>query len=272
MLLKMNEAMKKNLPLIVLFTVVLVLPSCKFKTMYDEKANMDIIRKDIRAGHCKLGVVKEIRHATGDTAHFIELSFEDSPLFRDGTTDLSYLASHCAIKAFRLFSPGIWDGMEGMSIVFKGDAARSDTRRYYPLNELQDLRRVTAMFDRLIGALETARTESLVNNTDRLAAADSVKIASCFFTGLLSDNPDLVRIFLNAYKDYNTDLDKADRKYYFKRFKVSDSFAKDIRSEEVYQLEATFIEPLHNDLFRMKFIVSTEDPEKLLSLDMEAKE
>jgi hypothetical protein len=264
--------MTKTSAIIVLLTGILLLPACKFKGMYDEKDNLEILRKNVEAGHIKMAMVKEINHSTGDTTNFIELTFTNSPLFSDPDIDLSYLASRCAVKAYQLFNPATWEGKDGVSIVLKNDGDQAGTKRFYGLDDLRDVSRIIARFDRFIGALEKARTYHFENNTNKLLPADSAEIASFFDPMVLAKNPNLVHNFLEGYSAYNADLDKADRRYFFKGMTVTDTAGTKITTAEAYQIHSTFIIPVSNALCRMECLVFRNNPEKFMSLDMFEKE
>lgn len=240
--------------------------------MFDERSNLEIISKNVEAKDFKIEMVNEINYISKDTTSFIELTFQNSNLNNNENTDKSFLASYCAIQAYQLFNPKIWNGKDGISIVFKNEKDKNETKQYYELKELKDIKRIITNFDSFIELLETAKTSNQISNIDRLEIEDSVKIASYFAKKLFEENTNLVNFTLQAYKLYNADLDKADRKYFYQTLTISDTLGSKITNSDFYQLKSTYILPISNSICRMECIVNKDNLDKFVAIQMNTKE
>jgi hypothetical protein len=240
--------------------------------MLEEKSNLEMICKNVEAKDFKIEMVDEINYVSKDTTSFIEITFQNSTFNNNENTDKSYLASYCAIQAYQLFNPKIWNGKDGISVVFKNENIKNETKQYYELKDLKNIKRIITNFDSFIESLETAKNSNHLNNIDRLEIEDSVKIASYFTENLFEENTNLVNVILESYKLYEADLDKADRKYFYNTLTKSDTVGSKITNSDFYQLKSTYILPISYSICRMECIVNKDNLDKFVAIQMNTKE
>lgn len=262
----------KKTNFILLTISVLLYQACDYVQMNDEKSNLEIIGKNIGAKAIKMVMVNEINHISGDTTSFIELTFQNSSQSNNDDTHKSKIASYSAIQAFLRFNPKIWNGKDGVSIVFKNETTNQENKYYYKLNELEDIVKIMKNFDRFIESLETAKIASQEQKIEALRTEDSLKIASFFDNKLFAVDSSFMNLLFQVYKSLDMDLNKTDRQYYYQTLTISDTIGSKITDSYLYQLKLTYFLPFSENISRMECFVNKSNLDKIIAIRMNTEE
>ena len=244
--------------------------------MSNEKDNLEFLSKEMAADECKISFVNEKTTLSGETIElsFIKLNVINSKSYNDPNVDKASLTSYCAIKAYELFNPEIWNKKEGINIVFDGkQEALAQKKHYYKLEELKDITKAINTSNSFLETLE--KIDYRIKNIDfyprqisidTLTETDSLSLANHFSQELHLKNNDLNMKIIRVYRKIKG-IENSDKKYYYEKTILEDNVDSKDSSIEYYNLNLSILLP-DNEVHYIKYQFRVDNLETIEAIQM----
>jgi hypothetical protein len=244
--------------------------------MYGEKDILKYLSNEMDANECKIYFVKENYHAANeiDESSYIELNIINSKYFYDPDVKKPSLASYCAIRAYELFNPSIWENKEGINIVFDRKQDAMFMKQYYfTLKELEAVSKAINVSEAFLSSLRKVHNRiidfpliSLQHSADTLETKDSIEIANYFPEHLLEENKELVMATVRSYTSIS-DVQNSIKKYSHEIVTIKDSSSQKMSNIDYFKLNLSIINK-DNEAFYIKFFFRTDNLNKIEAIQM----
>ena len=260
----------------ILAFVLLTFQSCDFYQMFKELDNLEYLSEEMDAEKCKISFVKEKNNLSGDTIQFsfIELNFINSKAFKNPNVDKISLTSYCAIKTYELLDSKIWNGKEGINIIFDGkNELPNDKLYYFKLLELKDISKIISnsnnlltTFEKAIKNFENFNLYHMSGKGATLGTNDSLEIANYFSNDLFKENKDLVTIAFREFRNIK-ELENSSKKYNYEKVTIADTIDSKIVKSDYYKVNLSLVQP-DNEVHYIKYYIKSDNLMKFVAIEM----